>query len=65
MKDFIGNELKIGDKVAYSRNPYSSLYSGIVVEFTSKKIRVGASIDDLKSPNCVYPYQTVKVYVEP
>lgn len=62
MKDFIGNELQIGDRVAYARNPYSNLMQGIVVEFTPKKIRVGETIIDIKSSNLVFTYQVVKVF---
>ncbi len=62
MKDFIGNELKIGDIVAYVRNPYAELYKGFVVGFTSKKIRVGKTIDDVKNPILVFSYQIVKIF---
>ena len=64
MKDFIGNELVIGDVVAYSRNPYSSLYKGFVVGFTPKNIRVGKTVDNLDSPILVQSYQVVKICPE-
>ncbi len=64
MKDFIGTDLKIGDMVAYSRNPYSNLYKGIIVGFTRKKIRVGTTLEDITSPTVVFSYQTVKICQE-
>lgn len=39
-KDFAGRYLKIGDKVAFVRGGYSRLYSGRVVGFTPKGVRV-------------------------
>lgn len=61
MKDFIGNELKIGDLVAYARNPYAELNKGFVVGFTSKKIKVGQTNDNINSPILVFSYQIVKI----
>lgn len=62
MKDFINNELNIGDRVAYARNPYSDLYVGVIVEFTNQKIRIGKTIKDVESSILTFPYQTVKVW---
>jgi len=70
MKDFIGNELKINDYIAYARNPYANLYIGKVVGFTPKGIKIVAQHRDgtwaeYKYQNnkyeIVYPYQCVKV----
>lgn len=40
MKDFFGNELDLGDKVAITYPGYKFLVNGEVVDFTAKKIRV-------------------------
>lgn len=39
-KDFLGNEVKIGDYVAFARNPYSDMILGKVVGYTPKGIRI-------------------------
>lgn len=39
-KDFLGNEVKIGDYVAFARNPYSNMILGKVVGQTPKGFRV-------------------------
>lgn len=39
-KDFLGNEVKIGDYVAFARNPYSGLILGKVVGYTKKGFKV-------------------------
>ncbi len=70
MKDFIGNELKINDYIAYARNPYANLYIGKVVGFTPKGIKIvkknkdgswNASQFYDKDYEIVYPYQCVKI----
>lgn len=46
MKDFIGNELNIGDKVAVSRKPYHDMKVRYVIGFTEKGyIRVSREKD--------------------
>jgi hypothetical protein len=40
MKDFFGNELEIGDTVAFNPPVYKGLVKGIVVKFTPKMIKV-------------------------
>lgn len=70
MKDFIKNELKINDYVAFARNPYSDLMIGRVVGFTPKGIKIirrfkdgawGSSSYLDKNYEIIYPYQCVKV----
>ena len=39
-KDFLGNEVKIGDYVAFARNPYSDMILGKVVGYTPKGLKV-------------------------
>lgn len=40
MKDFIGNELALGDFVAFTRPGYRDLTLGKIIKFTPKKIRL-------------------------
>ena len=67
MKDFFGQDLQIGDRVAFNRPYYKGLSIGEVVSFTKKGIRVAYkpfysstapkdtafvySVDVVKSPN--------------
>lgn len=39
-KDFFGNELAIGDTVAFCRPQYRDLVSGTVIQFTAQQVRV-------------------------
>jgi len=38
--DFLGSEVKIGDYVAFARNPYSNMILGKVVGYTKKGFQV-------------------------
>lgn len=40
MKDFFGQELSIGDTVAFLPERYRELVSGTIVAFTNSKVRV-------------------------
>lgn len=40
MKDFVGQELNIGDYVAFGRPEYRDLVRGVIIRFTPPKIRV-------------------------
>jgi len=40
MKDYFGNELGVGDKVAFTEPQYRNLIDGEVVKFTPQKVRV-------------------------
>lgn len=40
MKDFLGNEVKVGDKVACLEKGYNNLVTAKVVKLTPQKIRV-------------------------
>lgn len=62
MKDFIGNELKIGDAVATNRDGYTwSLEKVYVVGFTPQKIRLSYKKDEEKGVFLKYPRQVVKI----
>lgn len=39
-KDFLGNEVEIGDYVAFARNPYSNMILGKIVGYTQKGFQV-------------------------
>lgn len=66
MKDCLGQELSIGDKVICSDGAYAELFVGEILKFTPKKIQVkcylpfmpesSASIK-LKLPYQIYKYQ--------
>lgn len=40
MKDFAGNTLKVGDRVAFINTTYHSLLKGIIVRFTQKLVHI-------------------------
>lgn len=40
MKDFIGNELQLGDAVAVTRKPYHAMEVKYVIGFTPKAVKV-------------------------
>ena len=70
MKDFIGNELKENDYIAFARNPYANLIIGKVIGFTPKGIKIimkfrdgtwGARQFYNKDYDIVFPYQCVKI----
>ena len=70
MKDFIENELKVDDFIAFARNPYADLMIEKIVGFTPKGIRIikrfkdgtwGASQFYDKDYEIVYPYQCVRI----
>ena len=44
MKDFFGQELKVGDYIAFARPHYRELTKGVVVAFTPQKVRVAYNI---------------------
>ena len=56
MKDFFGQELRVGDKVAVLLKWYRRLVHGTIVKFTPKKICV-----EYKMKNDLYPS---KYYVD-
>lgn len=70
MKDFNGAELKVGDLVAFARNPYADLMIGKIVGFTPKGIKIIKKDRDgnwceykyeKNKYEIVYPYQTCKI----
>lgn len=44
MKDFNGNELAVGDTVAYAQAGYTTLYKGYVVKITAKGVKVAQDL---------------------
>ena len=40
MKDFVGNQLSVGDKVAFLGTGYRHMLLGTVIGFTAKMIRI-------------------------
>lgn len=46
MKDYIGQELKVGDKVVFVRQHYTSLAKGTIVKFTPKAAKIRFEDED-------------------
>lgn len=46
MKDFLGNEMEIGDKIVYVNQGSSSgwLVKGTIIRFTSKMVVIGTGL---------------------
>ena len=44
MKDLVGQELAVGDRVVYADSHYSSISVGIIEKLTPKSVRVGGTI---------------------
>lgn len=40
MKDFVGNTLKVGDKVAFINTTFQSLFRGTIIRFTQKLVHI-------------------------
>ena len=70
--DFLNNEIKIGDYVAFARNPYSDMILGKVVGFTKKGLKVIRKLKNgewdskhfgtwEKEYETILPYQCVKI----
>lgn len=68
--DFLGKEIKIGDYVAFARNPYADMQLGKVVGFTTKGIKIirrlrngewGGSSYYGKDYEVIFPYQYAKI----
>lgn len=70
--DFLGNEVKEGDYIAFAKNPYANLILGKVVGFTEKGIRVIRRTNEgkwdskwhgpwNKNYETILPYQFVKI----
>ena len=62
-KDFFGNEVNIGDEVAFMETKYRSLMIGTVVRITDKMVIINH--DELSNKNCKsetkqYHSQTIK-----
>lgn len=70
--DFLKNEIKIGDYVAFARNPYCDMILGRVVGFTQKGLKVVRKLKNGewssksfgawdREYETILPYQCVKV----
>ena len=70
--DFLNNEIRIGDYVAFTRNPYSNMILGEVVGFTDKGFKIIRKLSNGewnsscfgnwdKEYETILPYQCVKV----
>lgn len=64
MKDFIGQELQVGDRVVFVQEHYTGLATGQIVKFTN----MGARVKPDPNQDCVkdklylrFPAQLVKV----
>lgn len=59
MKDFFGNKLELGDKVAYIRLGYREFCHGEILKFTAKQVLVGTPDgeggfeENLRYPNTI------------
>lgn len=54
MKDFIGQELEIGDLIATTDHGYASLQKGVIKSFTPKKVK-------LDNGDTKFPYQVALI----
>ena len=70
--DFLNNDVRVGDYVAFARNPYSNMILGRVVGFTEKGIKVVRRLRDgqwdskwfgpwKQDYETILPYQCVKI----
>lgn len=60
MKDFFGEPIQIGDKVAAIRKNYRYLVEGVVTDFTPKQIRVEYTSFGSQESYLVRPNMLVK-----
>ena len=71
-KDFLDNEVQIGDYVAFARNPYANMILGKVIDYTefgfkiTRKNSNGAWDSSVygrygKDYETILPYQCVKI----
>jgi hypothetical protein len=78
MKDVAGNELSIGDMVAFTKTPNKNnvLQIGYITGFTAKKITIASSPDGPKHKptiigvhnrlpvDCKFPEQVAKIFIK-
>lgn len=57
MKDFLGNELSVGDDVVYISGKYNQFYTGHIVKFTARNVVIFKNKDELIY---VSPYRVIK-----
>jgi len=62
MKDFFGNELEIGDEVAFNPPVYKGIVKGTIVKFTPKMVKVSYDPHGKQYTNetAVFPRELVK-----
>lgn len=63
MKDYLGNELEVGDQVVFVRLNYRDLMKGTIIKLTPKMVRIGwkskrydgvlEDVSTVQSPLCV------------
>lgn len=65
MRDFLGNQLDIGDKVITMDSNYNTLKLCVIIKFTPKGLRVAQLCKGQTVPDAwgqmKFPYQVVKV----
>lgn len=54
MKDFFGQEINVGDSVAFMQPDYRNLMMGVVAAFTPKKVKI--YWNNPIYPTCPKPY---------
>ena len=66
MKDFLGNELQVGDAVVYCRHAKTNahLLVGKVAKIHEKKVTILIGIPDRRRKADVYPEKLVKYTME-
>lgn len=61
MKDFLGNELKVGDEVACIQLGYKNLVRGTVVKLTPQAMRVNWGGKPWQEATLRYSDQVIKI----
>jgi len=46
MKDFLGNKIKLGDRVIFTNQHYRSLEIGLIVDITEKTVLIERALDN-------------------
>ncbi len=56
MKDIFGNELEVGDTVAFNEPDYHNMITGEVLKFTPKMIHIRYTASQHRNPQTTYEY---------
>lgn len=66
MRDFLGEELGVGDKVAFIKNGYRSLILGVIVKLNDRKLTIlevtKFRISETPNSTTRYPNEVIKVF---